>query len=154
MAFDDEQNTAVNVDNQTTETVDAQTVAPTPENVEAPVEQAATTPVQEEVKSTEPQTDEIAEAFGQRTTFDFKNKDGKVLRSYGFQFPGVLEGTKLAMLETSDVAEYWNQLFKQLSTDPQVRSQGLEWFNTHTGMVEVATAASQFLNNVLNGVRY
>lgn len=154
MAFDDEQNATVNVDNQPTETVDAQTVVPTPETSEAPVEQAETAPVQEDVKSTEPQTDEVAPAAGQRTTFDLKNKDGKILRSYGFQFPGVLEGTKLAMLENSDTAEYWNQLFKQLSVDPQVRSQGLEWFNDHTGMIEVATAASQFLNNVLVGVRY
>lgn len=98
-------------------------------------------------------TDEIPSAFGQRKDFDFKDENGNVLRTYHFQFPGVETALEIVELSQRSYTEYRKQLLKQVVTDPEVRSKGLEWFDTHKGLVEVTDELDLFLGDVLNGVR-
>ncbi|CAK1228312.1 hypothetical protein [Fructobacillus tropaeoli] len=112
------------------------------------------TPVndQPQAKSTTA-TDEVQSAFGQTKTFEYKDNDGNVLREYHFQFPGIEAGLKITDLVASNLTEYRQQMVKQLVTDPEVRSKGLEWFDTHKGMFEVLQALDTFLGEMLDGVR-
>ena len=114
---------------------------PTPQNAPKPVEAEETV------------TDEIPSGFGFRRTFKYEI-DGKLAREYVFQFPGVAEGNELATLSLrGETAKYHDQLLRKLSADPQVRSKGVEWFDTHKGMYEVLAAADKFLGDMLDGVR-
>lgn len=121
---------------QNTEAQGDTAVAEAPESVQAPAV-----------------TDEIPSAFGQRKDFDFKDENGNVLRTYHFQFPGVETALEIVELSQRSYTEYRKQLLKQVVTDPEVRSNGLEWFDTHKGLVEVTDELDLFLGDVLNGVR-
>lgn len=121
---------------QNTEAQGDTAVAEAPEEVQAPVA-----------------TDEIPSAFGQRKDFDYKDENGNVLRTYHFQFPGVETALEIVELSQRSYTEYRKQLLKQVVTDPEVRSKGLEWFDTHKGLVEVTDELDLFLGDVLNGVR-
>lgn len=117
-------------------------------------EEQVTMEEQAPVQSVAPVSDEVASAFGQKRTFEYKDENGNVLRAYHFQFPGVEAGLKIADLAGTNMTEYRKQLVKQLVTDPEVRSQGLEWFDTHKGMFEVLGALDTFLGELLDGVRF
>lgn len=121
---------------QNTEAQGDTAVAEAPEEVQAPVA-----------------TDEIPSAFGQRKDFDYKDENGNVLRTYHFQFPDVETALEIVELSQRSYTEYRKQLLKQVVTDPEVRSKGLEWFDTHKGLVEVTDELDLFLGDVLNGVR-
>lgn len=133
-----------NEDTQVEATQDVQPeVSTETEQAQAPVAEAPKAVV----------TDEIATSFGATKTFQLKDKDGNVLRDYHFQFPGVEAGLKIIALAQNDITEYRKQLLKQLVSDPQVRSQGLEWFDTHKGLFEVLGELDTFLGEMLDGVR-
>lgn len=98
-------------------------------------------------------TDEVPSAFGQTKKFDYKDEAGNVLRTYNFQFPGIEAGMKIIDLAQKDITEYRKQLLKQLVSDPEVRSKGLEFFDTHKGMFAVLGELDTFLGEMLDGVR-
>ena len=123
------------------------------QNVQVQNDEAKATNVAAEVNAEVAPTDEIPAAFGEHKNFDFKDDKGNVLRTYHFQFPGIEPALKIVELSARSYTEYRKQLLKQVVTDPEVRSKGLEWFDNHKGLIEVTDALDTFLGETLDGVR-
>lgn len=135
---------------------DTQAVEPEANVTQQPTEVQAAEQVSEteETSVKETPTDVVVSAFGFKKTFDLKDDDGNILRTYHFQFPGVEKGTEIADKAANDGrASYWKALIAGLFVDPKVRAAGLDWFDEHKGLYEVMSAADTFLVDMLDGVR-
>lgn len=99
-------------------------------------------------------TDETSLVLGARGTFDLKDSEGDVLRTYHFQFPGTERGQEIIDAAKSSGTwsdtVYYKSLIREVFTDVEVKKVGLDWFDTHAGYLEDMNAADQFLGTKLN----
>jgi hypothetical protein len=88
---------------------------------------------------------------GKRETFELKDKGGKIIETYTFQFPGVLKTQELVDESTNGYGatvtkDYNEALMKHVIIEPKTN---WPYWDEHEGYRRVMEAADRFLGKLL-----